>query len=202
MARRRGALPGGPTRARLAGAAGARDRGPGHTSATARSVPGSRLRLGLAVAALLARLADGFSAAPRGPAAAAAPHASGHGAARAACAACASVRAPGLASAPAPSAALSPRARLRRPHGVVAAGADEAAAETGQGDGDGAGAPHGGHGYVSILRSAVQRGCNVSLMGRVYGNYKKRKLYVVCDCDELRATVPSRVLCPCALHGE
>ena len=163
-----------------------------HSSPTVGS--GSRLRLGLAVAALLSSLADGFSAAPRGVPAAAA---------RAACAACASVRAPwGPASAPTLGVALPQRARLRRPHGVVAAGADEAAAETGQGDGDGAGAPHGGHGYVSILRSAVQRGCNVSLMGRVYGNYKKRKLYVVCDCDELRATVPSRVLCPCALHGE
>ena len=32
--------------------------------------------------------------------------------------------------------------------------------------------------YVSILRSAVNRGCNVTLMGRVYGNYKKRKLNI------------------------
>jgi len=32
--------------------------------------------------------------------------------------------------------------------------------------------------YVSILRETVNRGCNVSLMGRVYGNYKKRKLNI------------------------
>ena len=157
--------------------------------------------------ALLAGLADGFSAAPRGPTASALS--------RAACAACASVRAPGHAPVLARGAALPQRARLRRSvtkHGPAAPGAADGAAGPGPGrepvDGDSAhcrsasSMPQGGHEYVSILRSAVQRGCNVSLMGRVYGNYKKRKLYVVCDCDELRATVPSRVLCPCALHGE
>jgi len=36
----------------------------------------------------------------------------------------------------------------------------------------------GPHGYVSILRSAVLRGCNVTLMARVHGNYKKRKLNI------------------------
>ena len=32
--------------------------------------------------------------------------------------------------------------------------------------------------YISILRETVNRGCNISLMGRVYGNYKKRKLNI------------------------
>lgn len=32
--------------------------------------------------------------------------------------------------------------------------------------------------YVSILRETVNRGCNTTRMGRVYGNYKKRKLNI------------------------
>jgi hypothetical protein len=56
-----------------------------------------------------------------------------------------------------------------------ALGVESEAEEDGEGGQDEASAQWG---YVSILRETVNRGCNISLMGRVYGNYKKRKLNI------------------------
>ena len=65
-----------------------------------------------------------------------------------------------------------PRPRAAPTRGPVRVGIAGAAAVVGAGPSSGRGE------YVSILRETVNRGVNVSLMARVYGNYKKRKLNI------------------------
>ena len=119
----------------------------------------------LGAVATLAGVADGFGAAPRAPAAPATSAGMLWGAA-----ACA--RAGPEVSQVSGHWGHGTRCELVAARGS-AAGAEGAAEEDEEEDGE-----RGPHGYVSILRSAVLRGCNVTLMARVHGNYKKRKLNI------------------------